>query len=823
MNNKCINFYSMLFLLIFSTTLLPLTVFAENKFQDLRTIASDRSPSKASISGNVQDSNNDQQSVTFENDDPLDIQFSIAVAPEDIGFASELYIVAKYNDKWFYKDSLDKWHEFELTTNFSKIAFAKKKLQAKENLTLASKRLLGPGEYLLYVGYLNRQDKVVYNSEPLSFIVFSADNPSLHRFRSAHALTSYFKSAYQQPVNNYFGPTFSSDIAAFSGGTEISGTNVQEAGVDEADKVKTDGQHLFAVGNCDENKKACLSAFEINESPASNTLLSQYELDEAFLNSEFYLTNTERNDEKKAMAILVDGLQEVMWLSWPFSGGWYNGAAEINMIDVTDPKNMKSLTQIKLEGHLISSRRIGNMLYLVSRTTPKIPSYIDGLPVEPENGITQQEIDNNQKLLDDFKLEDIIPTIAFDDQKPVALHQAEDCFLPAHDSDKTPDRTIISVTAIPINEPQNYQSLCVIGLTETFYASTEAIYLATSRYQYDNKNNDGLNYVINDQSGKFETEIHKINLSEQGMDYKGSGTVTGHLGWQIDKKPFRMGEYNNELRIATSLGNTWDTSSSTSLSILKESENSASLEKIGGIDDLGKPGESLFAARFIAKRGYLVTFLQTDPLYVLDLSDGTHPKIIGELEINGFSDYLHPIGDKYLLGIGKQAVTEKDQNSIERVWNQGVKISLFDVSSAQSLKEIQSMEIGQRGTYSEVLNDHHAFTYLEGDSNRPTRFAIPIVLHDSAPNNSSGAGAGDGDAPDSVTSWWDWTHSGLYVFDLNAASEPGFELSGKLIGDEATADKLYPGYHSARSVLQGDTVHYFYNNELISRAIADLE
>ena len=107
-----------------------------------------------------------------------------------------------------------------------------------------------------------------------------------------------------------------------------------------------------------------------------------------------------------------------------------------------------------------------------------------------------------------------------------------------------------------------------------------------------------------------------------------------------------MGEHADVLKVATSKGNVWDESSTTSVSVLRESPDSQSLEEISSLHNLGKPGEKLYAARFIGSRGYLVTFKKVDPLYVLDFKNPEQPEILGELEINGYSDYLHPIGEK---------------------------------------------------------------------------------------------------------------------------------------------------------------------------------
>lgn len=192
----------------------------------------------------------------------------------------------------------------------------------------------------------------------------------------------------------------------------------------------------------------------------------------------------------------------------------------------------------------------------------------------------------------------------------------------------------------------------------------------------------------------------------------------------MDKKPFRMGEYKGILKVATSLGESWGVSLRTRVSVLQENSSSQTLEEISFIDNLGKPGEKLYSARFIGNRGYLVTFRVTDPLYLLDFTEPESPKILGELEINGYSDYLHPVGENFLLGIGKDAAA--DDNTDRGAWYQGVKLSLFDISTANNLKEVQSIIIGKRGTSSTVLYDHHALAWLPAETPGSFRLAIPI-------------------------------------------------------------------------------------------------
>jgi hypothetical protein len=225
----------------------------------------------------------------------------------------------------------------------------------------------------------------------------------------------------------------------------------------------------------------------------------------------------------------------------------------------------------------------------------------------------------------------------------------------------------------------------------------------------------------------------------------------------------------------------------------------------------------------------LVTFKQTDPLYVLNFKDPEHPEILGELEVQGYSDYLHPIGENYLLGIGKHAIPG---NEGDTAFFQGVKLSLFDVSNANNLRDVKSIIIGKRGTESAVLQDHHALAWLPSEKGNSATLSIPIQLNDreQTQNNPFLINA------DPASSYYEWTHTGLYTFNISTDT-PDIKLLGKLLTDKApencnelglgfdTQNSCFQGQqtYNDRAVIQGNSVHYFHNNSVFSSAMTDLE
>jgi uncharacterized secreted protein with C-terminal beta-propeller domain len=160
------------------------------------------------------------------------------------------------------------------------------------------------------------------------------------------------------------------------------------------------------------------------------------------------------------------------------------------------------------------------------------------------------------------------------------------------------------------------------------------------------------------------------------MEYDASGRVSGSV-----LNRYSMDEYEGYFRIATTTG--WGTSSLNRVYVLD-----GTLSVAGALENLAQ-GERIYSARFMGNRCYLVTFRQVDPFFVIDLSDPSQPKLLGELKITGYSDYLHPYDENHIIGIGKET---------DAGLYQGLKISLFDVSDVSNPKEIAKYEIGEERT-----------------------------------------------------------------------------------------------------------------------------
>ena len=771
--------------------------------------------SKDSFSHSIRNKE-DKLSNTFLSNEEVKFQFNISIENNAVGQEGTLYLVAQHNDNWYQYTSLGQWQSWDKQET-SLENYQKKQLEQKETITVVDNQTLPAGEYLVHAGYQTEHGKqLFYNASAATMVVFDNNIPSLHQVKNKLFLADFFARGSINRISSSaadFSPALepaSPALAADSAGGSVSQTNIQESGVDEADRIKTDGEQLYTLENCnsDQNKQ-CLTAYTIQNNPANNVELSQLDIDtHANLSASLYLSPV---NDKKHLIVLNGGTNFNVFNSWYSPYQWQNNKINIRFVDISQPESMQSKLRVSMDTGLISSRLIDGVLYLVTRKNP----YFESSQPTPVDS-TQPSPVFNPTVPENQDINNLLPVISFDDNEGVPVISATDCFIPRQNSLKYVDNTVITVTAIPLDNPDQHYSTCIAGNIDTFYMSTQSIYLTSSRYPVSIS---GQSILYDPGNNEMETEIHKFTLGKGKLEYRGSGTVEGHLGWDFDKQPFRMGEHDDVLKVATSKGNVWDATSTSSVSVLREAANSQRLETISTLDNLGKPGEKIYAARFIGARGYLVTFKKVDPLYVLDFTLPEQPKILGELEINGFSEYLHPIGENYLLGIGKDAIPEEGQDFS---WYQGVKLSLFDVSDGDNLREVDSLVLGKRGTHSAVLNDHHALAWLaSGDS---ATLAIPLQLNDRKPNDNFQ----DISHPNA---FYNWSHTGLYTFNINTGTNPGIELEGKLITDTPPEICNLSGNHCSfmgqqtnndRAVIQGDSVHYIHNNAVYSSGLADL-
>ena len=537
-------------------------------------------------------------------------------------------------------------------------------------------------------------------------------------------------------------------------GNLVSGTNLQVAGVDEADLVKTDGKYLYIVDRPDGSRlHHSVRIMSIHSDPAEAVEVNRLTLDEkgTQITGLYLLPGQDGSDD----LLVAVGSQAWGWGQWTSPWSWQHGAVRMWLYNVTDPENVTPPLMLALDGYLLSSRRVGDMLYLVSRYTPQLA----GLHPYPAN---QSERDENIRVVNGARLTDMLPTLAWNSEKARAYLASRDCFLPDTTTAFRGLPTLTTITAINLRSPTSIKSVCFGGNATGFYASQDSIYIT---------NTVGLRrFAAVDPRPAIDrvlpltmTVVHKFSLTDEGPRYKGSGAVPGHLAGGANPS-YLMGEREGYLNILTSWRGVRDWHHQ--LTVLQESSTSdrkrleavARLPNLDHPQPIGKPGEQIYAARYLGSRAYIVTFKKVDPLYVIDLHDQEAPVIAGELNMPGYSSYIHPIGDDLVLGIGKDAVPSE---SGDFAWYQGLKLALFDVSDMTAPQEVSTVVIGDRGTTSSLLYDFHALAYLAGNNGEPDRLALPVELHQYQQQ------------PQVPWEFAPWISTGLHLFEIDDGSGGG--------------------------------------------------
>jgi uncharacterized secreted protein with C-terminal beta-propeller domain len=256
-------------------------------------------------------------------------------------------------------------------------------------------------------------------------------------------------------------------------------------------------------------------------------------------------------------------------------------------------------------------------------------------------------------------------------------------------------------------------------------------------------------YVTIPESYAGETSIYRIRVKDNNFTCEAQGKVPGH-----ELNQFSMDEYNNNFRIVTTSWNYGMTQNN--LYILD-----MNMSIVGRLENLAN-NENLHSARFMGNRCYLVTFKKVDPLFVIDLSEPSSPTVLGQLKIPGYSDYLHPYDENYLIGVGKETAEAEEGDF---AWYQGVKISLFNVSDVNHPTQVANYTIGDRGTDSPILTDHKAFLFDKSKN----LLVIPVSVAEIDPNQYPYG------VPQNAYGQPVW--QGAYVFNI---SLEGFALKGNI-------------------------------------------
>jgi uncharacterized secreted protein with C-terminal beta-propeller domain len=464
-------------------------------------------------------------------------------------------------------------------------------------------------------------------------------------------------------------------------GVDYSGTNVQVAGVDEPDLVKTDGDRIFVVA---QGRLYWIDASGTPEIVASLPLDGWGQ--QLFLSGDSLLVMTSGGGY---------GIQPLGGVARDsIAPGYQTQRVVLTEIDVSDPDSMEAVSTLMLDGAILSSRMADGTVRVVVRSGPNgfDWAYPEGSGIRAE----QKAIEANKKLIEDSTLENWVPWYILEDHRSGTTSDGPvlGCDQVGH-PDEFSGLSMLSILSIDLAEglePGNSVGLLAEG--QTIYASQDNLYVATSpwmawpatRWEEGPDKNDTLT-----------TQLHMFDISDPTTaTYVASGEVEGVLVSQ-----WSMDEYEGILRVVTTDENPWWGSSDVpDTAVITMQRKGEELIQIGSVDGLGK-NERVYAVRFIQDKGYVVTFRRVDPLYVVDLSDPTDPEVKGELKINGYSAYLHPIGEDLLLGVGQDAT---DEGRVE-----GTQLSVFDVSDPTDPRRLSRLTFDD--AHSEAEWDHHAFLW----------------------------------------------------------------------------------------------------------------
>ncbi|MBT3363273.1 MAG: hypothetical protein HN929_06670 [Chloroflexi bacterium] len=548
----------------------------------------------------------------------------------------------------------------------------------------------------------------------------------------------FVNGAVMESTDSTMGPQGAEGTAGAAGddgsvpGT-YSQTNNQVVDVDEADIVKTDGSYIYY--------SAGQTIYILRAYPADQAeIVSKIELDG---NPYQLFVNDDRLVVFEYPSYSWYGEYD-LYVEDAKHGGSFVSSQYVKVYDISDRANPELVRDISTSGNYVSSRMIGDYVYMVMN------EYAYDYSREDIN-LPQIKVDN-----------DVITVPATDIYYPDIIDESGYGFT-----------TIVAINLSDDDAAPDYTSM-LLGASGAVYVSTDNIYISLQKYL---------------PTGSV-TQIHRFSVIDGDVIYRAAGEVPG---WLLNQ--FSMDEYNGYFRVVTTSNGL--ATGTTRTDVITEDGVTTSapapidveidswttknnlyvldmdMDVVGKVEDLA-PGERIYSARFMGGRGYMVTFRQVDPLFAIDLSDPYDPQVMGELKITGYSDYLHPYDENHLIGIGKEA-TEQGRFL-------GMKIALFDVSDISNPQQISVYEIGDRGTESPALHDHKAFLL---DTERNVMI-IPVSIAEVYSGNNA--------------EWWNsqYVWQGAMVFDISP--EDGIDLKGGISHYSEGLPENYYGYNGGYDV-----------------------
>ena len=522
----------------------------------------------------------------------------------------------------------------------------------------------------------------------------------------------------------------------------FTGTNNQVKGVDEPDIVKTDGVNLFvATGR---------SVSIINAQSSKTATLS---------------TLSYPNSNVLGIEISQNRLFVVSQRS---SNSAY---VDLLLYDTSNPSRPDLIQNSSIQGNYVSARLTGNYVYAVIQQ----PSYTFGSNGEASGVMPTATVNGTSSVL-----------------PPSSVYYA---------SAGTQIGFYTMIVSLSMQSGEASTTSVLTGPSSTIYVSQSNIYVVYSNYESyyaDNIPGDVFSggvvspATIQQQGGQNST-IFRIAYSDGSVSVKAAGTVPGTVLNQ-----FSLDEYNGYFRVATSrvpaIGGEYTRSDD--VYVLN-----SNMSQVSALQNIA-PGENIYAVSFDGDMGYVVTFQQVDPLFVISFKDVSHPTIVSALKVSGYSDYLYPLPNGYLIGVGKDAVPSSTGNFSYYL---GLKLSLFHVLSNGTSSQVAKFLIGDRGTDSLALTNHLAFTF------DPTRnvMVIPVKL-------AIVSGSQSTESERSPPPFGDYVWQGVYVLSVSSS---GFTLLGRVSqyqnGTASFAESPNYNLQIERSAIIGNALYTVSQNEVM--------
>ncbi len=482
-------------------------------------------------------------------------------------------------------------------------------------------------------------------------------------------------------------------------GVDFSGTNNQEAGVDEPDIVKTDGSRIVTLTN------GVLTLIDANDGDpvVRGSLNVGYEASEMLISGDrilllgmtwgegigypepFIVDDVAVDASTDAEAELVeDRVADVA-----IEPGYFGPRVRIIEVNVSNADAPTSANELLLDGNYLSARMVDGKARIAIQSNP---TQLPFVYPQNQNG-EERAAETNRAIVAETELADWIPNYTLLRDGEATTGQLSEC-TNVHAPDEFAGFGALSVVTVDMAESLAApDAAAVLAGGQTVYSSAETMWLGTNQWVDWNALSDE-ERIAHEQS--YTTQLHGFSITGDRADYLASGAVRGHMLNQ-----FAMSEHDGILRVATTDGPLWGANDGTESFVTTFEVDGTELRQLGQVGDLGHPGERIFSVRFVGDVAYIVTFRQTDPFYTVDLSDPANPTVLGELKITGYSGQLHPLGPDHVLGIGQEA-TEDGRTT-------GAKVTLFDVSDLSNPIDLDTWTLPN--TWTDAEWDHKAFLW----------------------------------------------------------------------------------------------------------------